>query len=173
MAKLIICADIHGSISSWITLKSLSGEKDSIACAGDLFDTRYGSYANPDFSPEQIRDDLKTMKQPFFYAYGNCDTPSFHPDAGHERSFTFDAVNILMHHGHRPLSSIPGHIRLIIQGHTHLPALAEKNGRIFFNPGSLALPRNGIASYGILKEKQLCLMELKTGRPMACLDLNP
>ena len=52
MNKLIVTADVHGSFGSWLTLKQLMKPGDKLVIAGDLFDTRYGNYSNPDFQPE-------------------------------------------------------------------------------------------------------------------------
>ena len=46
MPKLIVTADVHGSFSSWLTIKALLKNQDQLAIAGDLFDTKYGSFSN-------------------------------------------------------------------------------------------------------------------------------
>ena len=67
MGKLIVTADIHGSYTSWLTMKNLLKPSDKLAVAGDLFDTKYGNFSNTDFQPESIKNDLKTFKHPFYY----------------------------------------------------------------------------------------------------------
>ena len=59
MPKLIVTADIHGSYSSWLTTKTLLNSNDKLVIAGDLFDTKYGSFSNADFQPELIKKELK------------------------------------------------------------------------------------------------------------------
>ncbi|THB81266.1 MAG: YfcE family phosphodiesterase [Desulfobacteraceae bacterium] len=171
MPKLIISADVHGSVSTWITLKNLTDKDSGLAIAGDLFDTKYGSYGNPDYSPEHIRDELTRFSPPFFYVYGNCDTESFFPGADHRIEFTFNAVNILMHHGHRPMPSIPDHIHLIIEGHTHLPSLEKRDGVIFFNPGSLTASRSGLFTYGIMTDSKIALIDIRSNTELGSADL--
>jgi len=65
MAKLIITADIHGSHGCWLTLTNLLKPDDTLIIAGDLFDTKYGSYSNTDYNPEIIKKSLKTFKNNF------------------------------------------------------------------------------------------------------------
>jgi len=53
MPKLIVTADIHGSYSSWLTIKALLGSNDKLVIAGDLFDTKYGNFSNAERKREQ------------------------------------------------------------------------------------------------------------------------
>ncbi len=168
--KFLITADIHGSINTWLTLKALMGDKDVMVIAGDLFDTRYGHFGHPDFDPEAIRQDLSTTRRTVYYVYGNCDIPSFFP--GHDHSLTFTAENqkIFLHHGHHP-GRIPSDAQIIIQGHTHIWALEKQQNRIFMNPGSITRPKKGEPTYGIMDDKSVCIMDLRTGTPIAAMDI--
>ena len=77
----------------------------------------------------------------------------------------FDGTHTLYAtHGHvysaeHPLKGCRG--GLLLGGHTHVPALAEKEGFVYANPGSVSLPKeNSPHSYmmyeeGILLWKQL------------------
>jgi putative phosphoesterase len=169
MTKLIVTADIHGSYSSWLTIKNILKPYDKLVIAGDLFDTRYGNYSNNDFQPESIKNDLYAFKHEFYYAYGNCDNSSFFP--GFDTTIKFTAFNkkMLVHHGHRPLSYCED-IDIIIQGHTHLCFLEKKNQQIFMNPGSITCPRNGIYTYGVIDNTSANLIELKTGKKLVGIE---
>lgn len=169
MTKLVITADIHGSLASWLTLKHLLSPEDKLAIAGDLFDTRYGSYSDPDFQPETIRKDFNSLGQDVYYVYGNCDVPSFCP--GYEPDLTFTEFNqsIYLHHGHRP-AKLTGNENIIIQGHTHLCFLEQADGLIYMNPGSISAPRNGIYTYGIIDRNRAALVELKSGKSLHSIE---
>jgi len=169
MDKLVVTADIHGSYSSWLTIKNILNSSDKLAIAGDLFDTKYGNFSNTDFQPETIKKELNTFKQQFFYVYGNCDTPSFFP--GFEKSVSFSAFNkrILLIHGHQPCTCSEN-IDIIIQGHTHLCSLKKKGSHILMNPGSITCPRNSIYTYGVIEEGSASLIELKTGNVLITID---
>ncbi|MBT3175977.1 MAG: YfcE family phosphodiesterase [Desulfobacula sp.] len=170
MKKLIVTADIHGSHSSWLTIKNLLGPLDELAIAGDLFDTKYGNFTNFDFQPESIKKDLSHFNQVFYYVYGNCDSPAFFP--GFDTQIKFKAFNksVILSHGHRSLS-YSADMDIIIQGHTHLCSLEKKGGQIFMNPGSITFPRNGIHAYGVIENNSASLIELKTGNKLIVLDL--
>lgn len=170
MPKLIITADIHGNYDAWLTIKSLTGENDSLAVAGDLFDTRYGSFANPAYDPQAIKRSLKSFKSQFYYVYGNCDVSSFFPGYTQELTFTHQSTTISMAHGNRPFAG-DNNAELVIQGHTHVAGLQKKGGRIFLNPGSLAAPRNGVYTYAELENRTVRLIELKSGKALAGFDL--
>jgi putative phosphoesterase len=170
MAKLIITADIHGSQSCWLTLSNLLKPDDSLVIAGDFFDTKYGN-SNTDYSPETIKKDLKTFKNKLYYVYGNCDTPSFFPGFKNTLEFTVFKKNFFLYHGDRPCN-YSKNIDIIIQGHTHLCSLKKKGSQIFMNPGSIACPRNGIYTYGLIDNTSASLIELKTGKRLITIEFN-
>lgn len=165
MKRLFVFADLHGSLSGWLTIQALLSEGDGLAIAGDLFDTRYGRYGNPDFQPEQIRSDLKDFEHPFFYVYGNCDVRGYFPGHDDTQHFSAFGKTLFLHHGHRP---VPGDCRadILLQGHTHLCELESKGDSILMNPGSIALPRNSMPTYGLIDSTGVHLIKLKTGRAL-------
>ncbi|MEA1966855.1 MAG: YfcE family phosphodiesterase [Thermodesulfobacteriota bacterium] len=169
MAKLIVTADVHGSFGAWMTIKKLLGPYDHLAVAGDLFDTRYGDLKDPDFQPGEIKKDLSELKNPFYYVYGNCDVKSFYPDQKNSLNFDCMGTKILLHHGHNFTTKIPADIQLVIQGHTHIASLKTKDNIIFLNPGSLAVPRNNIYTYGVIENKKVKLINIKTGETLISL----
>jgi putative phosphoesterase len=162
MSRLLITADVHGSYATWMTLKSLLEPEDILVVAGDLFDTRYGRWGSPDFQPNHIRENLEEMKNQVYYIYGNCDEPSFYPGQSHGLEFQFMGLNIFLHHGHTHLNGIFPRLNLIIQGHTHLASLEKRHHTFFLNPGSLTCPRNGLYTYGIVKNNKIQIMNIKT-----------
>jgi len=168
--KLIVTADLHGSYSSWLTLKTLLGPLDSLAIAGDLFDTKYGNYSHIDFKPESIKKDLARLNHQFYYVYGNCDSSSFFP--GFENSLEFDCLGnkFFISHDHRSYS-YSSDINIIIHGHTHVFSLKQKKGVVFMNPGSITCPRNGIYTYGLIDNNCARIIELKTGNTLIHINL--
>jgi uncharacterized protein len=168
--KYLVTADIHGSITTWLTLKALMKPEDVMVIAGDLFDTRYGNFSHPDFAPEAIRQDLSGMRRKFYYVYGNCDVPAFFPGYDHSLTFIAEHKKIFLHHGHNR-GRITSDADIIIQGHTHVWCLEKHQGKIFLNPGSISRPKKGGATYGIIDNRSVCIMDLKTGTPIASLDI--
>jgi len=169
MTKLIITADIHGNYGSWLTIQNLIESDDRLVIAGDLFDTKFGNYSNPDFQPELIKSDLKTFKNEYYYVYGNCDMPSFSPGFDETQSFSIFNKFFFLCHGHRPYKYSTD-IDIVIQGHTHICSLYQKDTQIFINPGSITSPRNGIYTYGMIDKTSANIIELKTGEKLATID---
>ena len=171
MSKLIVTADVHGSLSSWRIIKNLfSSQQDKLAIAGDLFDTKYGSLSNLDFKPDVIKEELKKFSHDFFYVYGNCDIPSFFPGFETFLQFNFLQKNILLYHGHATLK-YSSDIDIVITGHTHYYHLEQKNGKIFMNPGSITYPKNDVPSYGVIDKNSARIIELKTGKSLSSIKL--
>lgn len=166
MNRLFVFSDLHGSLTAWLTVLALMSQEDGLAVAGDLFDTRYGRYGDPDFQPEQIRADLRAFDRPFFYVYGNCDVPGFFPGYDSSRDFSAFGKRIFLHHGHRPVPE-DCQADIIIQGHTHLCELETREGILHMNPGSIALPRNSPPSFGIIDPGGTRIVRLQTLTPLA------
>jgi putative phosphoesterase len=165
MSKLLIVADIHGHYSIWQKVTQLLGPKDTLAVAGDLFDTRYGNYKNRDFMPEQIKEEFIDLNIPKYYVYGNCDDEWFFPGQEYFIKFDFNGKKILLRHGHikEPLHS---DIDIIIEGHSHIKQLEIKGKKIFLNPGSVAIPRDEIASYAIWEGNKIGLLDMENNRQL-------
>lgn len=168
--KLFITADVHGSLNTWLTIQALMQKKDILVVAGDLFDTRYGNPCHPDFHPEAIRRDLGALDRQVYYVYGNCDDPSFFP--GHDHTLTFFAGGrtVFLHHG-APRVEIPAGTDIIIQGHTHTWSLEEQDRQIHMNPGSMARPRKGPPTFGILDDRHVSIRSLETGSSLKTIPL--
>lgn len=162
MAKLIVTADVHGSYSTWLTVKALLSSDDSLVVAGDLFDNRYGNYTDSDFKPDAIKDDLKGFKNQFHYVYGNCDVPSFLPGFSYSLEMEYFGKKIVVHHGHDHFS-YPGQADMIVTGHTHIHRLEKMDGRIFMNPGSPARPKRNGPVFGVIDQKGAGIIDLKSG----------
>lgn len=169
MPKLIVTADVHGSYGTWLTLKELLSPGDGLIVAGDLFGTRYPRYGSPDYQPDVIREELVNFDHPFYFIYGNCDKSSFSPGYTDNLTIEYMECKIFIHHGHRYLKEFPFHSGLIIQGHTHVPALEEKNGLILLNPGSLSAPRSQFHTYGTIENGDVKVINIKTGETMKAL----
>ena len=168
MKRLLVFSDLHGSFPAWLTVNALVCPGDAVAIAGDLFDTRYGSYNEPDFAPDQIRSTIAGLDFKFFYIYGNCDVEGFCKGFSHELRFKAFDKTIFMHHGHKH-TLIPEGTDIVIQGHTHLPQLEKIQNCIHLNPGSIALPRNDTPTFAVIDSIGVSLMSL-SGKKLASLN---
>lgn len=172
MGKLLVTADVHGSYSTWLTLKDLLDPDDALVVAGDLFGTRYPHYGSPDYQPDVIRNELVDFNHPLYFVYGNCDKSTFSP--GYEATLTFEFMGhpVYLHHGHRPLTPLPFQEGIVIQGHTHVSMLQRKEGVVFLNPGSLSVPRDGVFSYAVMTGNEIGVIDIKTKETIKRLSLE-
>ena len=73
-----------------------------------------------------------------------------------------DGRRLFLTHGH--IYNADKHPQLmtgdvIVSGHTHIPVAEHKGDYYAFNPGSVAIPRNGLpASYGLLDGNALAVI---------------
>ena len=163
MTRLIVTADVHGSFSTWLTVKELMAEDDFLVLAGDLFDTKFGNRLDADFQPETIRDDLASVDGRMFYVYGNCDSEHFLPDYNWHLEFNMFDRNFLLCHGHRFPAEAQTSPDVVISGHTHTAKLEKVNGVVHMNPGSLKKPRNRMYTYGIIEDRLAKIVDIKSG----------
>lgn len=168
-ARLIIAADLHGFYSSWQELKSLLCPEDELAIAGDLFDTKYGHRDNTDFQPDKIKSEFINLKNKTHYVYGNCDQSHFFPNQEYFLEFEFAGKRVLLQHGHIQHSQL-NNFDIVIEGHSHHKKLQKIGNTIFLNPGSFAQPRDGVASFSILEDNTIKLIERGNDNVMA--DMN-
>ncbi|HBI08638.1 MAG TPA: YfcE family phosphodiesterase, partial [Franconibacter pulveris] len=61
-----------------------------------------------------------------------------------------------------------------VSGHTHIPVAERRNDIIFFNPGSVSIPKGGFAaSYGMLEDDVLSINALDNSAVIAQISINP
>lgn len=170
MSKLIITADIHGSISTWNKITALLDDGDTLAVAGDLFDTVYGNFNDSDFQPEIIKNELSDFPCDFHYVYGNCDQAKFLPGYESQKVFSFENRTLFLSHGHIHRPDLTDY-DIIIEGHTHIARLNPVMGKVFLNPGSPVLPRENGPSYAVLQDNTIKIIDIDTNKTHSYLNL--
>ncbi len=168
MGKLVITADIHGSINAWKKLTETLTSNDCLAIAGDLFDTIYGCDGHPDFQPELIKDSFGNLPCKTYYVYGNCDSRSFFPDHEVQLAFRFDGVTFLLNHGHLQRPDLTD-FDVIIEGHSHIASLNTMMGKLFINPGSPVLPRQNGPTYAVFEKRTFSIIDSETNKTLTSL----
>ena len=145
--KYLVFSDLHGSKKAWNAIqKAFEIEKaDRYILLGDIL----GGYDGGDCS---LAQNLAQQKDRIVAVRGNCDYPEDEYSLGFplplERQFLLGRM--VVHLSHRPeYQREAGTIYL--NGHTHRKTLCFVDGAILMNPGSCALPRDGVTSYGVLE----------------------
>ncbi|MBP5678366.1 MAG: phosphodiesterase [Bacilli bacterium] len=164
--KILIVSDIHGNYENM--KKVLENEKtfDYFFLLGDVL---YG----PDiegYDPDRLAELLNEYSNKIFYVRGNCDTSRMELlDFYMEKDYLFlpiDSINFFLTHGHLyseyQMPEVGLDYDVYIQGHTHIPVMKEKNGKIFLNPGSITLPKGfHHKSYMIYQDGEFQLKDLE------------
>ena len=157
--KVLVFSDTHGSEIAAKALERFDGKchPDLYICLGDILAAGEGSGLIKFFQLHSSK--IVAVK-------GNCDSRY---DEGllnvalrENRSFNY--LGHICHLSHVPfyesLSFPPGHI--VMYGHTHRKVLESEKGVLFLNPGSLALPRDGVASYALMEEESITIRNRDT-----------
>lgn len=109
----------------------------------------------------QLKALLKTILPrpiPVHAVVGNCD---FFQSEPAEEIILVAGQKILLTHGHRYhvknnlerlyYRALEAGVNIVVFGHTHLETIEKYDNILFFNPGSISVPRKSKPSYGILE----------------------
>lgn len=112
-----------------------------------------------DFIDEDVLDKIRKAKKEVYAVYGNMDSPGLRRRLKDKETVTVGKFRVGLIHGYGAPKELMdtirgefGNVDVIIFGHSHSPVNIEKNGVLFFNPGS---PTDTIfakeKTYGILE----------------------
>lgn len=112
---------------------------------------------------------LNTYHEKIIAVRGNCDTIYDVERAEFPMPFfTYDYIfgnSILLMHGDKPeLKEMENLADIVLTGHTHVSKIERdyRNGKLYANPGSLSLPRDGHHSYLLFDENSLSIFDIDT-----------
>lgn len=180
---LLFFSDVHGSADA---LAQLTGwiEKftpDRLVCLGDLLyhGPRNGLFDG--YDPRRAAATLNSWKDQLVTVRGNCDAEvdqmmlEFPALAEYALVETPEA-RFYLTHGHRTNEANPPPVprgTVLALGHTHIFELKRtENGLVIFNPGSIALPKNGNPpSFGTFDGRSLAVRRLGDGGVLAELEV--
>ena len=186
--KIGVISDTHGSISAWkAAVKGIFRAVDLIIHAGDVL---YHGPRNPlpdGYDPGALAREINGCAVPLLFCRGNCDSEVDQmvleaPLASPYLFSQFGKLRIWAHHGHLfedvATQSLTARwaASICITGHTHVWSLIRRDGAIFLNPGSPALPKdNGIPAVGMVetggKETIVSVLSLGDGSTLARLAI--
>ena len=166
--KLIIASDIHGAAARCAQLMAAidAHQPDRVVLLGDLLYHGPRNDLPKDYAPKQVISLLNSIAERIVAVRGNCDAevdqmvldfPCMSdyaliadPATGHDLFLT---------HGH--IYGAGRHISVdnmpplhpgdaLVYGHTHIKVSEPgPDGTWLFNPGSVGIPKDGTASYGL------------------------
>lgn len=169
--KLLIASDIHGSAYYCEKLiERIKAEKpDRILLLGDILYHGPRNDLPHGYDPKRTAELLNEYKNLILCVRGNCDSevdgmllkfPMFADYA----FLCIDNITLFATHGHKyspenlpPLKA--GDI--LLNGHTHIPALKQNEGYTYINPGSVSIPKeNSEHEYLCLENGAFCWKNL-------------
>lgn len=181
--KYLIASDIHGS-AYWCEqlLSAFENERaDKLLLLGDLL---YHGPRNdfPDgYSPKKVFELLNAIKEKIVCVRGNCDSEVDQmvlefPIMADYALVDENGRTLFATHGHLYNETTPPLLKkgdVLLNGHFHVPCNREmKNGGIYANCGSVALPKDGTPhSYILVENGVLYWKDLETGGIFDCLTL--
>lgn len=149
--KWFIMSDIHGS-AYWCNRALENSEKENCSRILLLGDILYHGPRNDlprDYAPKRVARMLNDIKNKILCVRGNCEAEVDQmvldfPVMADYAAVVSDGGIIYATHGHKfgrqnPPPVMPGDA--IISGHTHVPDIAQENGVLYLNPGSVSLPK--------------------------------
>ncbi|PST86222.1 phosphodiesterase [Photobacterium sp. NCIMB 13483] len=181
--KLFFASDIHGSFvaaQKAIAAFEKSGAKYLILL-GDILNHGPRNALPEGYDPIKVAELLNQYADRITAVRGNCDSDvdqmllDFPMMADYNLVMLADGRRLFLTHGH--IYNADKHPPLmngdvIVSGHTHIPVAELKSDYYAFNPGSVAIPRNGLpASYGLLDGNQLSVISFE-GEVLAQTVLN-
>lgn len=164
--KYLILSDLHGSTSSLI-YKDLIKKMhfDKIILLGDILYHGPRNDLPNDYAPKTLMRELNEIKDDIIAIKGNCDAEvdEMVLDFKLEQKLDLNLNGLKCHleHGHHLDDYHSDNVDLIMYGHTHLLRLERVNNIIYFNPGSIALPKNNNPkTFGVMDDDRIIIYDI-------------
>ncbi len=127
--KITVISDTHGILKE--NLKELLAQSSHVIHAGDI-----GSLG--------IYRELKSLNPNTYFVKGNCDRSAWAASLPETLLFHLDGILFYVIHNRSSISFRPEQADIIISGHTHCYLLNRQKDKIYLNPGSCGMPRDGM-----------------------------
>lgn len=161
--KIMIASDIHGSAYYLEQLLNRYDEENpnKLLLLGDILYHGPRNDLPKGYAPKDVILLLNTHKEEILCVRGNCDTEVDQmvldfPILADYCILYEKGHMIFATHGHHYNMENPPMLKkgdILLHGHTHVPVSEEFDGRIYLNPGSVSIPKNGSAhSYMMLED---------------------
>ena len=170
--KIMIASDIHGS-SRFCSMLLKACEKedpDRLLLLGDLLYHGPRNALPDDYDTKKTIEMLNSLKNRITAIRGNCDSEvdqmvlNFPIMNSYEVLEIGDGITVFAAHGHNYSPDSPPpfvEFDVILNGHTHIPALKKYERFLYVNPGSVSIPKGGSGhSYAVYENRVFKLKNL-------------
>ncbi|ADY12798.1 phosphodiesterase [Sphaerochaeta globosa] len=165
----LFASDIHGSAYAMHKLLEVyrSSKATKLILLGDLLYHGPRNDLPCEYNPKETSRLQNSVKESLICVRGNCEAEVDQmvlefpvlSDSAIMYLQQLDGRMIYLHHGHKPLPPLSSGT-IVISGHTHIPVAEEKDGLVYINPGSVAIPKGGYpASYCLLVDKTFTIYD--------------
>ena len=176
--KFLIASDLHGSASACQKLLAAFAREgaDRLILLGDIL---YHGPRNdlPDaYAPKEVIALLSPLADRILAVRGNCDTEVDQMVLPFPILADYAVIPVgerLMYltHGHKYGEATPPPMAkgdILLQGHTHVAGIKEKEGFTLLNPGSLSIPKESTPrGYVLLEDGLFSFRHLDSGEEYA------
>lgn len=173
--KWLLASDLHGS--AYYCRRLLAAfdreEADRLLLLGDILYHGPRNDLPREYDPKAVTALLNERQRDILAVRGNCDADIDQAVL----AFPILADYALLPVGGRLIFVTHGHLYnldklpplhegdILLHGHTHVPACAEREGVTYLNPGSLSMPKeNSPHSYMTLEDGLFLWKELESGQ---------
>lgn len=168
----MIASDIHGdAVCCETMIERFKEEKaDKLLLLGDILYHGPRNDLPEHYLPKKVIELLNEYRDLIYCVRGNCDGEVDQmvldfPILADFMPMYIDGILFMVTHGHKfnPENPVSRTDKIMLCGHTHVPACEEREGILYLNPGSVALPKNGTPkSYMIYEDRCLLWKDLNT-----------
>lgn len=179
--KWMVASDIHGS--AFFAEKMLEAfraeEADRLLLLGDILYHGPRNDLPEGYEPKKVIAMLNAVSDKIVCVRGNCDA---HIDET-VLDFPFAPVFTLIDSESRMIFATHGHFygeenppskdfsEILLCGHTHVPAIRDRDSFVYMNPGSISIPKeNSPHSYMTIEEDTFTIKDLD-GTPFKCVSV--
>lgn len=161
--RIMIASDIHGS--EYYCRKLINRynveKPDKLLLLGDILYHGPRNDLPKDYNPKAVITLLNSMKEEILCVRGNCDTEVDQMVL----EFPIMAEYCILYNGSRMVFATHGHTintknppmlkkgDILLHGHTHIPVKELFDGKIYVNPGSVSIPKEGSEHSYMMMEK--------------------
>ena len=149
--KYLVISDIHGSAESLEkVLDNFGKDADYLLLCGDYLNHGPRNPLPEGWNPKKTAELLNKNKERIICVRGNCDAEvdemvlEFPCLAAYTNIFD-GGKRFFVHHGHlysrEKLETWLPEGTMVVSGHTHVTVLEKNGGLVYFNPGSISLPK--------------------------------
>lgn len=171
--KIGMISDTHGSITAFQQAMSVMGEVDVLIHLGDVLYHGPRNDIPTGYDPKALSEALKKWRN-VIYVRGNCDSEVDEMVLEQAIPIREELIELGEHkiyatHGHR--ESLEESIQkaenlgatLLLWGHSHIKTLERRSQLILCNPGSTTIPKDGCASFAVLDDEMIRLVDAQNG----------